>query len=284
VDQAEDFTELNWKMKLRDAILSCVIPQKSSLFLPIGFLTRQKKFFAVIKSIAPQKGRDTLKNRIRGVIFDLDGTLVNSIGDLQQSVNTVMKAHGFPSASEEQMKQMVGNGIRKLIERALPEDCRTQPMIDDCLREFSENYNRHCMDRTRPYQGMAELVEALQHRGVHTAVVSNKADPMAKQIVRGLLPDAGFEEIFGMREGIRPKPDPGALLQICSSWGILPEECVMVGDSNVDIQTGKNGGMMTVGAAWGFRGREELAQSGADQIAAEPAELSEMLLRSIDEL
>ena len=212
-----------------------------------------------------------------GVIFDLDGTLVNSLGDLQSSVNTVMRAHGFPTATEEEMKQMVGNGLRKLVDRALPEQERTPEIIDGCLREFSEHYSGHCLDQTRPYPGMSELTLSLRADGIRTAVVSNKADPMAKQIVGSLFPASAFDEVFGMREGVAPKPNPEALLRICKAWGVEPGSCAMVGDSNVDILTGKNAGMYTIGVAWGFRGRRELQQSGADFIAENTAQLAEAL-------
>lgn len=216
---------------------------------------------------------------LRGVIFDLDGTLINSIGDLQASVNYVMAARGFPTATEAQMKQMVGNGIRKLIERALPETERIPEKIDECLREFSAHYSEHCLDRTRPYDGMKELAVLLRFRGVQTAVVSNKADSLVNKIVGGLFPSATFGTVHGMREGIAPKPDPEALLLICKEWGIAPEECAMIGDSNVDILTGKNAGMFTAGVAWGFRGRKELEESGADFIADDAAQLTEVLLQ-----
>lgn len=214
-----------------------------------------------------------------GVIFDLDGTLVDSLGDLQSSVNAVMQSHGFPTADESAMKRMVGNGIRKLMERALPEPMRTPETVDGCLREFSAHYGSHCLDRTRPYPGMGELPQSLRELGVRTAVVSNKADAMAKRIVGSLFPASAFDEVFGMREGVAPKPDPEALLQICGAWGIEPQRCVMVGDSDVDILTGKNAGMHTVGVTWGFRGREELSGSGADVIADSSDALSEALQR-----
>ncbi|MDD6174598.1 MAG: HAD family hydrolase [Firmicutes bacterium] len=219
-----------------------------------------------------------MNRQLYGVIFDLDGTLVDSLGDLRNSVNAVMKAHGFPAASEAAMKQMVGNGIRKLIERALPESERTAERIESCLQEFSAYYSSHCLDRTQPYPGMKELPELLRTGGIRTAVVSNKADRMVKQIVGGLFAPAAFDEVFGMREGVAPKPDPQALLQICRTWEIAPENCAMVGDSDVDILTGKNAGMITIGAAWGFRGRRELQQSGADLIAENAAQLKEALL------
>lgn len=212
-----------------------------------------------------------------GVIFDLDGTLVNSLGDLQSSVNAVMRVHGFPAATEEAMKRMVGNGIRKLVERALPEQERTPGFIESCLREFSEHYRTHCLDQTRPYPGMGELVLSLHADGIRTAVVSNKADCMAKQIVGGLFPDSAFDRVFGMQEGVAPKPDPEALLRICKEWDVRLSNCAMVGDSNVDILTGKNAGMYTIGVAWGFRGRRELQQSGADFIADNAAQLAEAL-------
>ena len=212
---------------------------------------------------------------IKACIFDLDGTLVNSLTDLQNAVNTVLQKHQYPTVTQAQMKQMVGNGIRKLVERALPNGSD----VDRCLEEFTIEYRLHCVDYTRPYPGIQELLRALKQKGFQLAVISNKADPLVKQIVGTLFPAQQFDFVAGMKEGIAPKPDPSALLAVCKAFGLSPESCVMIGDSNVDMMTARNAKMLGFGVTWGFRSREELAQNGATALFDTAEQLQSALLK-----
>lgn len=211
---------------------------------------------------------------IKACIFDLDGTLVNSIGDLHTAMNAVLASHGYPTVTEAQMKIMVGNGIRKLIERATPEGAD----IDACHREFTTYYLAHCLDKTVPYPGISELLAALQAHQIPLGVVSNKADPLAQHIVETLFPMHPFAFITGLRDGIAAKPDPSAPLAACRVLGVSPADCAMIGDSNVDMFTATNAGMRGFGVTWGFRSRQELAEGGAYRIVDTTDALLDALL------
>ncbi len=212
------------------------------------------------------------------VIFDLDGTLVNSIFDLGDSVNTVLKAQGLRTYGYEDFKHFVGNGTRKLIERALPEDMRTDENIDRFHAQFSLEYRKHCLDKTRPYDGITELVEKLRQAGIRTAVASNKPDEFSRYIVEKTFGRESFDIVMGKREGKPTKPDPAIIYDILSALDIPPSQAVVAGDSDVDVFTAHNADLACIGCEWGFRGREELEKAGADFIIGSPEEMSGLII------
>ena len=206
---------------------------------------------------------------IKLCIFDLDGTLINSLNDLADSMNHAIKAHGFPTHAPEKYRQMVGSGVSVLADRAAgaPNDQYTPEVKAAILSDFSEYYSVHCLDKTLPYPGIPELLTELDNEGILCAVNSNKPDNFTKQIVSTLFPDKKFAAIWGKRDGYERKPSPDEANAIMRSLNILPEECMYIGDSNVDVQTAKNAGISFCGVTWGFRSQEELISEGASIIA-----------------
>lgn len=207
----------------------------------------------------------------KAVIFDLDGTLVNSIDDLADSANAVLSEYGFPTYDVESYKYRVGNGIRKLMERALPQD--KQNLLDEALARFKQIYAVHNLDKTAPYPGIKELLLALKAKHIPIAICTNKHDEAAKQIVKILFGDIEFDRIIGDKPGLKRKPDPGKVLAIAAEWHIKPSEIAYLGDSGVDMQTAVNAGMLPVGVLWGFRKEDELLADGAKALLKTPQEL-----------
>lgn len=209
--------------------------------------------------------------RYSAAIFDLDGTLLNTLGDLCAAVNAGLTAHGFPAITEEQTRQRVGNGIRNLILRSLPEGT-DGGTVDACLAAFRAHYEAHLHDATQPYRGIPALLRALRAQGVKTAVLSNKYDPAAKRLIEFFFP--GLTDLtFGERTGVPRKPDPASVREAMAVLGVPASETLYIGDSGVDMQTAKNADLTAAGVTWGFRDRETLLESGADFLAGHPAQL-----------
>ena len=211
------------------------------------------------------------------VIFDLDGTLLNTIDDLADTGNHVCTLHGWPTHTVDDFKLMVGNGIPKLVERFAPQGT-SQEMLDQAYREFMDWYGVHKEDKTAPYAGMPEVAKALREAGVSIAVLSNKADVMAGPVVEHYYPGI-FPVVQGALPGLPTKPDPTLLYKLMERLGATREDTLFVGDSNVDIRTAKNGGLTGCGVLWGFRSREELEAAGADVIVSTPQELQDLILK-----
>lgn len=205
------------------------------------------------------------------VIFDLDGTLLNTIDDLTDAGNHICRAHGWPVHTVDQFKHMVGNGIPKLVERFAP-DGLGKDELAGVLAEFSVYYDTHKEDKTAPYPGMPELLAALKGQGVHMAVLSNKAHALAGPVVEHYFPGV-FEYVQGALSDAPLKPNPTLLHALMEQIGAKPETTLFVGDSDVDVLTGKNGGLTVCGVLWGFRDRQELEEAGADYVIARPEEL-----------
>lgn len=211
------------------------------------------------------------------VVFDLDGTLLNTIDDLADTGNHVCTLHGWPTHTVDTFKLMVGNGIPKLVERFAPQGT-SQGMLDQAYREFMDWYGVHKEDKTAPYAGMPEVAKALREAGVSIAVLSNKADVMAGPVVEHYYPGI-FPVVQGALPGLPTKPDPTLLYKLMERLGATREDTLFVGDSNVDIRTAKNGGLTGCGVLWGFRSREELEAAGADVIVSTPQELQDLILK-----
>lgn len=209
------------------------------------------------------------------IIFDLDGTLLNTIEDLADAGNHVCRARGWPVHTVDQFKRMVGSGIPKLVERFAPAGTDGETLAR-ALAEFSAWYGAHKEDKTAPYPGIPELLSALKGRGVRLAVLSNKAHALAGPVVEHYFPGR-FDAVQGALPDAPVKPDPTLLRSLMGRLGAEPESTLFVGDSDVDVLTGKNGGLTVCGVLWGFRDRQELEGAGADHIIARPEELPALL-------
>ena len=214
---------------------------------------------------------------IKLAVFDLDGTLVDSLTDLALSVNKGLKKAGLPEHPIEKYNKFVGNGREMLIRRAIGDGC-TDELFDTVIATFDEEYRLHCNDNTSAYDGCADMLKRLGGNGVHSAVLSNKPDEFVAQILRRLYPGCDFLEAWGQKPQYNCKPDPGALHAMLALHGISPEECVYVGDSDVDVFTAQNSGVKMAGVSWGFRGREELLNAGAPFVADNADQLAEYIL------
>ena len=192
------------------------------------------------------------------VIFDLDGTLVNTIADLAASTNHALRQLGFPTHPTERYKMMVGNGINQLFRRALPESAKTDANVLRMRQEFLPYYNEHIADFSRPYSGITELLSTCQQEGILLAVASNKYQEGATKLIATAFPSVSFSIVLGQREGVAIKPDPQIVYDILAATGVSKEDTLYIGDSGVDMQTGANASVDTCGVTWGFRSREEL--------------------------
>ena len=206
----------------------------------------------------------------RLTIFDLDGTLLNTIGDLAVSCNAVLALRGLPQHSYEDYCRFVGNGIMRLVERALPEALRPPYTVDAVRRDFVAYYLAHIDEHTLPYEGIPELLDELQRRGVRLAVASNKFQAGTEKLIGRYFPDIRFDVVLGQRPDVPLKPDPAVVGEILTA-------VLYVGDSGVDMQTAAAAGVRSAGVTWGFRTRAELEQSGARHIVDRPAELLGLL-------
>ena len=207
------------------------------------------------------------------VLFDLDGTLLNTIDDLADSANRVCAAHGWPQYETAQYRYFVGNGIPKLVERFSPASCRSPEQLAATLAEFSARYDTHKEDKTAPYPGIPELLAALKAEGIQTAVFSNKADAFCGKIIEHYFGPDSFSLVRGSRPGVPTKPDPAGVYALMQDIGADPKTTLFIGDSDVDILTGHNAGLPALGVLWGFRGEAELTAAGADALAAKPEDI-----------
>ena len=207
------------------------------------------------------------------VIFDLDGTLLNTIADLAQSTNHALAALGYPTHKEEEYNFMAGNGINKLFERALPEGKKTEENVLRVRKEFVPYYDQHNADKSRPYPGVTELLETLQTAGMQLAVASNKYQAATEKLIAHYFPNIKFTAVFGQREGIPVKPDPIIVKEILQIAKVQEEETLYVGDSGVDMQTAINAGVTSCGVTWGFRPRTELESFHPDHIVDNAEEI-----------
>lgn len=192
------------------------------------------------------------------VIFDLDGTLLNTIADLAQSTNHALQTLGYPTHEESAYHLMVGNGINKLLERALPDGERTEENILRMRKEFIPYYDMHNTDMSRPYPGIPQLLKYLQAQGVRLAVASNKYQAATVKLIDKYFPTLTFAAVLGQRDGVNVKPDPAIIHDIMQIAKVSKEDVLYVGDSGVDMQTALNAGVTACGVTWGFRPRAEL--------------------------
>ena len=215
------------------------------------------------------------------VIFDLDGTLLDTIADLATATNRALVHFGYPAHPTESYRYFVGNGINKLFERALPEEERTQENILNIRSEFLPYYNEHNADLSCPYPGIVELLNTLQDKGIQLGVASNKYQSATEKLVKHYFPNIAFIEVLGQREGVQTKPHPSILTDIMQKAGASPEETLYVGDSDVDMQTGMNAGVDAVGVTWGFRPRKELEDMSPRGVIDQAEDLLKFIQQTI---
>ena len=215
--------------------------------------------------------------QFKAIVFDLDGTLLNTLEDLGNCVNRVLKKNGFPVHAIDAYRHLVGDGVPMLITRALPEDRRSEDIIHACAQEFREDYRQNWNVKTRPYDGIAEMLDALTAHGLKMTILSNKPDFYTKQCVTALLPKWAFEAVLGQRDSVPQKPDPAGAMEIADYLKISPEYFLYLGDTAVDMKTATAAGMYPVGALWGFRSKEELQENGAQILIKKPQEILNFL-------
>jgi phosphoglycolate phosphatase len=208
---------------------------------------------------------------IKAVIFDLDGTLIDTLRDIAQSVNQALEKLGFSPHPVDAYRLKVGNGARIMVLRSLPDD--HQHLVDAVLKHQREYYTDHCYDHTQPYPGITEMLGELKKASLKLAVLSNKSDHFTHRLVNHFFPAGLFDIIRGQLPDVPLKPDPAPARAIAERFGLDPEKIVFVGDTAVDMQTARRAGMFAIGVSWGFRDRDELEQNGCNTIIEHPMQL-----------
>lgn len=217
------------------------------------------------------------KKPIRAVIFDLDGTLLNTLEDLAHSMNRVLESHGFPTHRVEAYKSFIGQGIETLVRRALPSSDHSPGMLERCEADMRRQYRRHWADTTRPYEGIPELLDYLHERGLPMAILTNKPHDFALLNVERLLARWTFDEVLGGGGEWPLKPDPAGAREILRRLDVEPSRCLYLGDTPVDMQTATAAGIFPVGVLWGFREAAVLKKHGARTLITHPRELDSLL-------
>jgi phosphoglycolate phosphatase len=214
--------------------------------------------------------------KFKGIIFDLDGTLVNSLEDISDAMNTVLTGLNYPTHTYDTYQYFIGSGLRNLVSKALPASNDTEIDIENCFNSMINEYREVCTIKTKPYKGIVGLLDDLVSRNIKLAVFSNKADELTKKIAKEIFP-AHFDIAVGLSIEALKKPNPFEALEICKNWNLKPEEILFVGDSDIDMQTATNAKMFPVGVSWGYRTEEELISSGAKVVINSASELIEIL-------
>ncbi len=215
---------------------------------------------------------------IKAVLFDLDGTLVNTLDDIADSVNFILEKYGYPVHKAEKYKYFAGCGNETMIRRALPEKFREdREYVLKIREEFFEHYGAHCTDKSHVYDGIYELIDRLKNMGIMLAVVTNKSQKMADLILPVYFKKGTFSSVIGQRDGVPAKPEPHMPFLAMTDMEVNPDECLFVGDSYNDIEAGINSGNTPVGVLWGFRERQELQNAGARYIVENPGEIADII-------
>jgi phosphoglycolate phosphatase len=213
------------------------------------------------------------RSSLRAVVFDLDGTLLDTLADIASSANQVLRELGFPEHPQADYRTFVGEGVSVLMSRVLPEQHRDAATRDRALARFQEVYDQRWNIETELYPGIRTLLAELASRGLPMAVLSNKQQRFTEMCVEHFLSEWKFAPVFGMRPDVPRKPDPAGALEIAAALGVSPRECAYLGDTSTDMQTAKAAGMVAFGVAWGFRSITELREHGAQQILHHPCDL-----------
>ena len=211
---------------------------------------------------------------MKACIFDLDGTLTNTLESMTYSVNLTLKGMGLSQITKDQCRMFVGNGARVLIEESLKvSGDPTASRIEEGMKIYGRIFDQNCTYHVTPYEGIPEMLKALKDRGIHLAVLSNKPDRQTVKVVKEIFGDNIFDYAQGQKDGIRRKPAPDGVWYLMEQMQVSKEECLYIGDSEVDAATGKNAGLKTIGVLWGFRDRKTLETAGADHLIERPEEL-----------
>ena len=211
--------------------------------------------------------------QLRALIFDLDGTLLDTLQDIGTSCNRVLAARGFPTHEIEAYRLLIGDGAPECVKQALPADSRSEALIQECLEAYFEEYERGWNVSTRPYDGIPTLLDDVAERGIGMAVLSNKSQSATERCVDGLLGRWTFASVIGQNDARGRKPDPAGALEIAESLNVSAGECLFVGDTEVDMRTAEAAGMFPLGVLWGYRTAQELRSAGARALAREPSEI-----------
>jgi len=215
--------------------------------------------------------------KFKAIIFDLDGTLLDTLEDIANAANRVLVAKGFPPRSLDVHRKAVGSGARVLMERILPSEKKDPSTIQECFEAFRKDYGDNWNVKTKPYRGIPELLDELQRRKMKMAVLSNKRADFTRKCVENILVKWKFDAVLGGEDGLPSKPDPAGAVEIVNRLGISAKEFIYLGDTGVDMETAKKAGMFAAGALWGFREKEELLMFGADILIERPMDLVKML-------
>lgn len=214
----------------------------------------------------------------KAAIFDLDGTLMNTIETIAFYANSTLEEYGFKAIETKKYNYMVGNGALQLVERMLKENgCEDVEIIQKVLKSYNEAYDKDTLYKTYIYDGIKELLQTMKKKGLKTAVLSNKPHNATLDVISKMFGENVFDFVYGARDGVPLKPDPTAAKMIAEEMGLKKEECLYIGDTCVDMKTGKSAGFFTVGVLWGYRDRKELEENGADKIVAAPDEIESLL-------
>ncbi len=213
----------------------------------------------------------------KAILFDLDGTLLDTLEDLGNSVNSVLARRDLPTHALDEYRYFVGDGTAMLISRTLPQGKRNDETIRACLEELREEYGRNWKVNTRPYEGIPEMLDALTEHGLKMAVLSNKQHEFTRLCVADLLSNWTFDVVFGQRDEVRRKPDPAGAVEVAERLNLPPADFLYLGDSAVDMKTATAAGMFPVGVLWGFRSAEELKEGGARALIERPLEILDLL-------
>ena len=217
--------------------------------------------------------QNTATRTVRALIFDLDGTLADTIGGIQDGMNETMIHYGYPEKSYEDIRRAIGNGARLLVKRCMPADAaEDDALVSEVLAFYDDAYSRTYMHTRECYEGMVEAVKTLHARGYRLAVLSNKQDTYTKRLVAQLFPDGEFSVVMGQTD-LPTKPDPTVPTMIAAQLGVEVRECAMIGDSDVDIRTAQNADMTGVACSWGYRERQKLSDLAPHHLVDRPAEL-----------
>lgn len=218
---------------------------------------------------------------IKLCIFDLDGTTLDTVKTIAYYVNTTLENNGIEPIEVEQFKYLAGRGMADLIRRSLEyRGCYEEKLYQKVLREYDAAYNANVSYKTTIFEGLKETLDAIKSLGIRIAIVSNKPDFATRTVVNELYGEGYFDFVTGQKPGGILKPDPAVVLSVMEQFGATREECLYIGDTSTDMQTGKNAGMFTIGVLWGFRGREELLENGADLLIAKPHELYDHIINA----
>ncbi len=210
---------------------------------------------------------------IKACIFDMDGTVVNTINSIAYFANTALNSAGLASIDTAEYNYLVGNGAKTLIERALNKVDADNSLFEKVYTKYTTDYNNDFLYLTEPYEGILDMLKAIKDKGIKTTILSNKPHITAVKVSNALFGDELIDICYGARDGIALKPDPAGVYDILNELGISKDECIYIGDTSTDMKTGKSAGLYTVGVLWGFRKRDELEDNGADTIIAHPSEL-----------